>query len=276
MAGDRWSSAPDLPEPRHHPGVTTIGGRVFVIGGFGVSETATVYAFDPGTGLWEARRPLPRPRAAHVSVELGGKIYSIGGVSDGAAVGTTEVYDPLNDAWTMLAPMPTPREHLAAAVIGERILAVGGRAASNTERSRPTAPRPTRGSGSRPCPRRAEGSPPPSSRSGYTSSVARAPASSHTPKSTIRPQTAGAASRICRRRAMGWAAVSVAGVIHVIGGATREGFGATGAPKPSCRPLSSPRPSLPRRVGSSCDRATELASIALVDPSLSLHPRRPR
>jgi N-acetylneuraminic acid mutarotase len=136
VAADRWSSAPPMPEGRHHPGVAA-DGKVFVIGGYvpgpfpGPASDA-VFAFDPAAGTWSRKRSMPAPRAAHVSVEFNGKIYSIGGVQNGVAVATNEVYDPATDSWRSLSPMPTPREHLAAAAVGERILVVGGRAPRNT------------------------------------------------------------------------------------------------------------------------------------------------
>ncbi|MGH7358371.1 MAG: Kelch repeat-containing protein, partial [Candidatus Rokuibacteriota bacterium] len=137
VAANRWTTAPPMPQARHHPGVAAAGGRVFVIGGYAPGPfpgpaSDAVFVFDPQTQLWDTRRSLPAARAAHVSVEFGGRIYSIGGVRGGTVVGTNEVYDPATDSWLPLAPMPTPREHLAAAVIGQRILIVGGRAPDNT------------------------------------------------------------------------------------------------------------------------------------------------
>jgi hypothetical protein len=73
VAADRWSSAPPMPEGRHHPGVAAADGKVFVIGGYvpgsfpGPASDA-VFVFDPATQTRSRKRPMPSPRAAHVSV----------------------------------------------------------------------------------------------------------------------------------------------------------------------------------------------------------------
>jgi N-acetylneuraminic acid mutarotase len=135
-SANRWGSAPPMPEARHHHGVATAAGKLYVLGGYLPGPppwrpSDAVFVFDLQSQSWSRGASMPAPRAAHTSVELGGKIYSIGGVQSDGVVGTNEVYDPSTNSWTALAPMPTPREHLAAAAVGSRILVVGGRAPSN-------------------------------------------------------------------------------------------------------------------------------------------------
>ncbi len=59
--------------------------------------------------------------------EIDGRIYAAGGFRGGESVRDFAVYDPGSDTWTALPPMPTARNHLAAAAIGGRFYAVGGR-----------------------------------------------------------------------------------------------------------------------------------------------------
>ncbi|MCH8008578.1 MAG: galactose oxidase [Chloroflexi bacterium] len=129
IAADSWSPLQPLPVELDHAGAASVGGKVYVVGGFlnfgqGVLSSAT-YEYDPVGDSWTTRTPMPLARASAATVELDGLIYVLGGVGPQATVPL--VYDPSDDSWLQLAPMSEEREHLTAAVVGNVIYVVGGR-----------------------------------------------------------------------------------------------------------------------------------------------------
>ncbi len=130
---DQWEMVAPLPTPLHHPAAATVGGRLYVIGGFETSAfTAvdSVYAYDPTADHWESRAPLPAPRGAATAAVIDGRIYVAGGLRD-SSVDDFAVYDPAANQWTSLPPMPTARDHLGSGVIGGIFYAAGGRTAGD-------------------------------------------------------------------------------------------------------------------------------------------------
>ena len=60
-ASDRWRRGPSLPAPAHHLMAASAGGKVYVMGGqstglFGGGFTDSVWALDPNSGRWAARK----------------------------------------------------------------------------------------------------------------------------------------------------------------------------------------------------------------------------
>jgi len=132
-ATDRWTTKAPLPTGVHHAGAGTVGGKLYVIGGFTRSffsvwsPVATVYMYQPETDSWTERAPMPTPRGALAVAESGGLLYAIGGYDGSGNSAAVEVYDPSTDTWKKKAPLPTPRDHLAAATVGGKVYAIGGR-----------------------------------------------------------------------------------------------------------------------------------------------------
>ena len=129
IAADSWSQLEPLPVDLDHAGAASVGGKIYVIGGFlnfgqGILSSAT-YEYDPVGNTWTARTPMPLARASAATVELDGLIYVLGGVGPQPTVPL--VYDPTGDSWLQLAPMSEEREHLTAAAVGDVIYVVGGR-----------------------------------------------------------------------------------------------------------------------------------------------------
>ena len=150
-SADRWTVAGEIPQGVNHAGFAAVGGKLYIVGGFGentFSPTGAVRIYDPAAGTWRDGATMLTPRGALAVAVVDGKIHAIGGNAPRGAglpphehgapqadnsVGTHEVYDPDADAWTRLAPMPTPRNHLGAAVVAGRIHVVGGRAPGDME-----------------------------------------------------------------------------------------------------------------------------------------------
>lgn len=148
---DRWSDAGEIPEGLNHASAATVGGKIYVIGGFregSRSATGAVRIYDPAQRTWRDGAPMPTPRGALAVAVLDGRIHAIGGNAargmdlephdHGAAaqdrsVGTHEVYDPAQNTWTRLEPMLTARNHLGAAAIAGKVHVVGGRVPGDME-----------------------------------------------------------------------------------------------------------------------------------------------
>jgi N-acetylneuraminic acid mutarotase len=127
-ATDAWSFAAPLPIPLHHTTATAVGGQLYVIGGwpnFFAAPTDRVFAYDPGADLWTEKASMPTARGSPAAAAVGGRIYVAGGdpgATDFAA------YDPALDSWQSLPALPTGRQHLAAVGIAGRFYAISGRA----------------------------------------------------------------------------------------------------------------------------------------------------
>jgi N-acetylneuraminic acid mutarotase len=89
---DRWSSLPDLPDPRGGTGAAAIAGRIVSVGGESPGGTnRTVWALAPG-GRWVQLPDLPTPRHGLGVVGLRGRVWAVaGGPQPGLTVsGTVE------------------------------------------------------------------------------------------------------------------------------------------------------------------------------------------
>ncbi len=132
-AADRWTTLSPLPSKVHHAGSAALASKLYVVGGFTQSlfyvwrPIASLYIYDPETGIWSEGPPMPTPRGALAVAGLDGKLYAVGGYDGNANSGAVEVYDPSTNRWTAKAPLPTPRDHLAAVAVKNRLYAVGGR-----------------------------------------------------------------------------------------------------------------------------------------------------
>ncbi len=127
---DAWSSAASLPTGLHHAAAAAVDGKVYVIGGFSdpffLSPVASVLEYDPVGDSWTPRASMPTARGALAVAVIDGRIYAAGG-SPAARESDFAVYDPAANSWTVLTDLPTARNHLAAGAIGGKFYAVGGR-----------------------------------------------------------------------------------------------------------------------------------------------------
>lgn len=138
-----WSLGPPMPRPALDPGVTALGARVVVVGGFttrpgeGAEISARIDAFDTFAGSWTALPDAPvrwtQPNVAAVN----GTLYLAGGFEggiDGAARtarGEAFALDA-GGGWRALSPLPAGEERGAAGVVGApgRIYLLGGASSS--------------------------------------------------------------------------------------------------------------------------------------------------
>lgn len=130
---DSWSTTTPLPEGRHHAGIASLNGYLYVVGGFTKSflsiwhAVPTVYQYNPATEEWRQLAPMPTARGALGVAVYQNRLYAIGGYDGKRNSDAVEIFDPETNTWISAAPMPTPRDHLAVVTVGSRIYAIGGR-----------------------------------------------------------------------------------------------------------------------------------------------------
>lgn len=128
LATTRWSKIAPLPEPRAAGGAAVVGGRVYIVGGFGTDrrELASAYAYDPVADRYERLPDLLTPREHLAVVAYHGSVCTIGGHFGNADQTTlVECYDPAARRWSALPALPRKASDFDAAVVGDEIWAVG-------------------------------------------------------------------------------------------------------------------------------------------------------
>lgn len=128
-----WVTVAPLPRPRSGHGAATIGGKIYVFGGFDDAGLPMndVDVYNPQTDMWStAPTDMPTARGGLYAVaSKGGTVYVIGGWDgdfNNNGLATNEAYKVSQDSWTMKPPMPTPRAEHGAVGHGGRIYVVGG------------------------------------------------------------------------------------------------------------------------------------------------------
>lgn len=121
-----WTRLTDLPEARSHQQGVVLNGRIYIMGGFGISA---VQEYDPSTDTWTKKADIPIFRQALSACAINGKIYTTGGVSGGMVETyhkTVEEYDPHLDKWTKKTSMPTGRTNHASVAFDGKLYVFGG------------------------------------------------------------------------------------------------------------------------------------------------------
>jgi len=130
----RWESRKTMTWGRQEVAVGAVGGKVYVIGGFGSTAEPVdiVEVFDPAADEWRTVAPLPIALHHAAAAVVDGRLIVVGGYTGGrvrwSAVGTVFEYEPTRNAWRGRAQMPTPRGALAVAALAGRVYALGGSA----------------------------------------------------------------------------------------------------------------------------------------------------
>jgi N-acetylneuraminic acid mutarotase len=133
---ESWSMGPDLPAPRHHLVLATVGDTAYGFGGFvgenlaqdGFQFRDDVFAFDGEA--WARIGSMPTPLGETVALSIDGRIHLVTGSLHGEATGasgTHLVYDPSADDWMKARPAPTARSSATGAVIDGQLYVAGGR-----------------------------------------------------------------------------------------------------------------------------------------------------
>jgi hypothetical protein len=122
-----WRRGADAPTRRSEVAAAVLGGRIFVVGGFGSGTGGLVEAYDPAADRWERHAPLPVGLHHTAAVAFDNRLFVAGGYRDGwTAEASVFAYDPTADRWQARRPMPTARGALTAVVFRGQVYAFGG------------------------------------------------------------------------------------------------------------------------------------------------------
>ena len=131
IVNDMWTSMPDLPSPRSHPGAAILpDGTLLAVGGLETLDStmpiADVVELPIGATAWVTKAPMPTARGGAACVLFGLRFVCAGGEADLTARDEVEAYDWAHDTWSSMAKMPMPRAGTQGAAIGARLWAPGG------------------------------------------------------------------------------------------------------------------------------------------------------
>lgn len=122
-----WLEAAPMQIGRIQPGVATLGGKIYVIGGERGSQIlANGEVYDPQTDSWATVSPMIVPRCEFGLCPLGGTLWAVGGWIGVDIGGTMECYDPVRDVWSEAGLLPEPRFSMGVVSFEGLIYIVGG------------------------------------------------------------------------------------------------------------------------------------------------------
>nr|CAD7443081.1 unnamed protein product [Timema bartmani] len=105
-----WCRASPMGIGRILPGVATLNGRIFVVGGEQESQIlANGECFDPREDTWTKVASMVVPRCEFGLCALHGNLYAVGGWVGEDIGGSIEKYDPNIDEWRLEGNLPEPR-----------------------------------------------------------------------------------------------------------------------------------------------------------------------
>ena len=133
-----------LPAPRHHPQAVSVGGRLYLLGGFATNAGAVNWimqretlVLDEAAGAWAALAAAPAAHGESVAAVISGRIHSVGGrtpkgaanlgYGDHADTDHHLVYDVGANSWSRAALALSKRNSAAGAMIGGLWHVAGGR-----------------------------------------------------------------------------------------------------------------------------------------------------
>lgn len=151
---DTWDRIADLPDPnggKIAAGASTVGNKIYIIGGYHVSsnlsETTSdkVHIYDPATNTYlPDGAAIPKAVDDHVqAVYRDSLIFLVSGWSDFNNVRNVQIYDPANDIWQVGTPIPNSSKWKvfggSGTIIGDTLYYVGGAGNWNGSNFPPTS-----------------------------------------------------------------------------------------------------------------------------------------
>ena len=113
-----WVYVASLNVARSRPGVATLNGRLYAVGGYNGSEhLSSVECYDPSLDRWQLIEALATPRNSPAVAVQGGKLYAAGGHDGKKVLNSVEVYDPREKNWREAPPMDTAKCDFALAAV---------------------------------------------------------------------------------------------------------------------------------------------------------------
>ena len=151
----QWHTASPLPFPRDHMTNTVIHNILYLMGGFGGSESSTYKktvmstsipqlletCLQPSSTQWQS---LPIPNVPHyksTAASLGGCLLVVGGIKDltippkpNSIVSSVHAYCPFTSSWVLVGELPQPLYRCITTTLPTReLLVMGGRSSSDNK-----------------------------------------------------------------------------------------------------------------------------------------------
>lgn len=127
---DSWTMAAGPRVWRSQAGAAALGGRIYLVGGFGDNYLATAVceSYDPATDTWADEDFLDGARGMVGVAAVGSRIHAVGGLRNGTSVADHEVFDPSSGSWNSAAayPLSSGISGPAAAGLDGRLYLFGG------------------------------------------------------------------------------------------------------------------------------------------------------
>lgn len=122
-----WLEVSAMVIARIQPGVATLGGRVYAVGGEQGSQIlANGEVYDPQADKWSSIAPMKEARCEFGLTGWNGNLLAFGGWVGSDMGSSVEVYDPVADEWTLVGRMPEPRFGMGVVNFEGLIYIVGG------------------------------------------------------------------------------------------------------------------------------------------------------
>jgi N-acetylneuraminic acid mutarotase len=136
-AVSRWVTEAPSPVPRFESGSASIGGKLYVFGGYDKNIFAMTRSdvYDPATDRWSPIAPMPQPITHAGVATVGSDVYFAGGfVGERSFVTTANVwkYDASNNTWSAFTPLPTARAAGGLVLLGRELHFFGGASVMHT------------------------------------------------------------------------------------------------------------------------------------------------
>lgn len=129
VTSNSWVVRAPLPQPVHHPAVTSRGNELWVIGGYTGNwlPLGTTYIYNAAANAWRNGPKLLQARGAlGAAVTVDGTILAVGGYTN-TNVSTVEALPQGAGGWQNWRPLSTGRDHLAVIAHNGQVYAIGGR-----------------------------------------------------------------------------------------------------------------------------------------------------
>lgn len=106
----KWTKVPDMRVNRLVPGVASLNGHIYVVGGEeGSNSLSSCERYDPVTKTWTEVASMLISRCEFGLCALDGYLYAMGGWVITDISGSIERYDPRADSWELVGNLSEPR-----------------------------------------------------------------------------------------------------------------------------------------------------------------------
>lgn len=122
-----WCKGPDMSTNRIVPGVASLNGRIYIVGGEQVSNSlASGECYDPLENRWFLISDMIVSRCEFGLCSLNGYLYALGGWVGSDIDGSIERYDTKLNEWRLVGSLPEPRFSMGVVSYDGLIYMVGG------------------------------------------------------------------------------------------------------------------------------------------------------